>query len=95
MDSFAKFAHAQQLQDEPSVLADVRHRITHPKDTGDLYRFEGLVAQASRLACRYLELAVLYRIGYSGHVANRTILNSWIGDSEPAPWTMNAPMPSP
>jgi hypothetical protein len=95
MDALARFAKAEQLQDAPGAFALVRDRVTHPKDTRDLYRFEGLVAQASWLACRYLELAVLYRIGYGGHAADRTILNRSIWDSEPVPWTKNVTTPRP
>jgi CRISPR/Cas system Type II protein with McrA/HNH and RuvC-like nuclease domain len=82
-----QFAQAEQQQDAPNALALVRHRVTHPKNPRDLYRFKGLVAEASRLACRYLELAILHRIDYRGHIADRTKLGGWIGECEPAPWT--------
>jgi hypothetical protein len=82
----AQFAQAEQQQDAPNALALVRDRVTHPKNPRDLYRFKGLVAEASRLACRYLELVILHRINYRGHIADRTKLGGWIGDTEPAPW---------
>jgi hypothetical protein len=84
--ALAQFAKAEGQQDALGAVVLVRDRVTHPKDVRDLYRYEGLVGQASRLACRYLELAVLHRIGYNGHTADRTKLGGWIGTSDPAPW---------
>jgi hypothetical protein len=89
--SLAEFAKAEGQQDMPNALALVRDRLTHPKDPTDIYRFKGLVGEASRLACRYLELLILHRIDYRGQIADRTKLGGWIGDSEPAPWTGRAP----
>jgi hypothetical protein len=85
--SLAEFAKAEGQQDLPNALALVRDRLTHPKDPGDIYRFQGLVSEASRLACRYLELVILHRIGYRGQIADRTNLGRWAGESEPAPWS--------
>jgi hypothetical protein len=81
-----QFARAEQQQDTPNALVLVRDRVTHPKNPRDLYRFKGLVAEASRLACRYLELVILHRIGYRGHIADRTKLGGWLGEADPAPW---------
>jgi hypothetical protein len=40
----------------PGVVAEIRHRLTHPKDTTSIYAVEHLSAETARLACRYLEL---------------------------------------
>ena len=83
----SQFAREERQQDAPAALALIRDRLAHPKDPRDLYRPGGLVADASRLACHYLELVILHRINYRGHIADRTKLGRWIGDVEPAPWT--------
>ncbi len=84
-----QFAGAQCApgSDQLQALALVRDRLTHPRHPGDLYQDKGLVAEASRIACRYLELAILHRIDYRGHISNRTVLGGWIGDAERAPWS--------
>ena len=87
----AQFARSEQLGDTAAALTQVRHRLTHPRNPTDLYRTRGLVAEASRLACRYLELMILHRIGYQGHVADRTKLGRWVGETDPAPWVRRNP----
>lgn len=82
----AQFGKAENEGDAPAALAQVRHRLTHPKNPTDLYTTQGLVGEASRLACRYLELAILHRIDYRGHIANRTKPGRWIGEADIAPW---------
>jgi hypothetical protein len=82
----AQFGKSENMSDAPAALAQVRHRLTHPKNPTDMYRTPGLVAEASRLACRYLELAILHRIDYRGHIADRTKLGRWIGEADIAPW---------
>jgi len=63
----------------------------HPKDTRSLYETPGLVSEAARLAGRYLDLAVLWRIGSTGHVMDRTDVTDWAGDTQVVPWVDGAP----
>lgn len=86
----AGFAKSERLGDGPAALAQVRHTLTHPKDPTALYQTKGLVAEAARLACSYLELTILYRIGYSGLIADRTKPGRWVGKGHRAPWAIGA-----
>lgn len=72
--------------DAPDALAKVRDRLTHPRFPTELYEMKGLVMEAWLLACHYLELVILHRIGYHGQIADRTKPDRWIGESDPTPW---------
>ncbi|GCD19270.1 hypothetical protein CTKZ_08320 [Cellulomonas algicola] len=78
-------AYAGQ-DDGPKVLLRIRHAITHGGSPASLYETRGMLGEASRLASRYLELALLHHLGYMGHVTDRTITTRWSGDSELVPW---------
>ena len=80
------FAQEHELRDGPAAVMRVRNRLVHPKDTRSIYDYKGLVAEASRLATRYLDLVVLHRIGFTGEVADRTRIRGWHGETEPVPW---------
>ena len=80
------YARANGLGDGPAALIAIRNAVTHPKDTGSLYEEPGLVGEASRLCSRYLDLAILHRLGYQGQVADRTRTYGWAGECEPVPW---------
>lgn len=82
----ASFARTVTHGDGPTALVELRDSITHPKATDERYRVPGLFAEASRLATRYLELALLRWLGYTGHMADRTITTGWAGDSQAVPW---------
>jgi len=68
------------------ALVRIRNSITHPKQTPAIYRQRGLLSEASLLASRYLDLAVLHSLGYAGRTADRTITTGWAGDGAPVPW---------
>ena len=72
--------------DGPTAVLRVRNMLTHPKTPSELYEHEGLVGEAARLACRYLDLGILHRIGYAGHARDRTKTTGWAGDAAPVPW---------
>lgn len=84
--SLCAYARENGLGDGPAALIAIRDAVTHPKHTGSLYEKQGLVAEASLLGSRYLDLAILNRLGYQGHVADRTMTHGWMGDCEPVPW---------
>jgi hypothetical protein len=66
------FASDEGLGDAPKAVAEVRHRITHPKVLDDLYDREQLLIEAWWLTVRYLELLILHWVGYTGGVVDRT-----------------------
>lgn len=80
--------------DGPRTVLQVRNRLAHPEDTAqtaELYAQTGLIAEAARLTCRYLDLAVLHRIGYVGAARDRTKVTGWSGEAELVPWAPDAP----
>jgi hypothetical protein len=66
------FAKNQGHGDAPKAVAEVRHRITHPKVLEDLYDRDGLLTEAWFLTVRYLELLILHWVGYTGRIVDRT-----------------------
>lgn len=86
-----EYALEHSLRDTAQTLTYIRNRLTHPEATEQLYERNGLVADASRLARRYLDLVLLWELGYGGHACDGTILNRWSGESDPVPWIRRAP----
>jgi hypothetical protein len=72
--------------DGPAALIAIRDAVTHPKNTESLYESPRLLGEASRMCSRYLDLAILNRLGYRGKVADRTKTGGWSGECEPVPW---------
>ena len=60
------FAKKEGHSDAPKAVAEVRHRLTHPKVLDDLYDREHLLTEAWWLTVRYLELLILHWVGYTG-----------------------------
>jgi len=56
----------------PKAVAEVRHRLTHPKVLDDVYDRDGLLTEAWLLTVRYLELLILHWVGYTGRIVDRT-----------------------
>jgi hypothetical protein len=72
LSALKAFASDEGLGDAPKVVAEVRHRITHPKALEDLYERDRLLTEAWLLTVRYLELLILHWVGYTGRVVDRT-----------------------
>jgi len=89
----ASFARTVAHGDGPAALVELRDSITHPKEADERYRVPGLLAEASRLATRYLELALLRWLDYAGHMADRTITTGWAGESRAVPWAPSDGLP--
>jgi hypothetical protein len=72
----------------PEVLADVRNWLVHPtklsKNLAAPTKQE--LIEAWQLATWYLELAILYQLGYTGSYSTRLVLGGWEGTVEPVPW---------
>ena len=87
LPALAAHAAGQDNCDGPRAVAQVRNELVHPKDTRALYDRPHLVSEAARLAARYLDLAILWRIGFTGETMDRTKLPGWVGDTEQVPWS--------
>jgi hypothetical protein len=72
LSALKAFARDEGLGDAPKAVADVRHRLTHPKVLDDLYDRDRLLTEAWWLTVRYLELLILHWVGYTGRVVDRT-----------------------
>jgi hypothetical protein len=72
--------------DGPQTLVQIRNALTHPKEPQEVYKHNGLLGEASRLASRYLDLALLHHVGYNGNVTDRTKITGWSGENRPVPW---------
>jgi hypothetical protein len=81
-----KFAKDRSLGDGPSALIEVRDELTHPKDRRQLYQTLRLLGEASRLSSQYLDLLILHRLRYQGHITDRMKLDGSDWDSQPVPW---------
>ncbi len=44
------------------------------------------VSTPAWLACWYVELVLLRRLGYTGRISNRLEPDHWVGQTVPAPW---------
>jgi hypothetical protein len=72
LSALKAFAHDEGLGDAPKAVAEVRHRLTHPKVLEDLYDRGRLLTEAWMLTVRYLELLILHWVGYTGRIVDRT-----------------------
>lgn len=80
-------------QDGPFAIGEIRNGIVHPRHRQRTYGTPVLArVDATQLAVRYVELAILKLLGYDGQVQNRLVRARWIGDTETVPW---AQPPSP
>ena len=82
----AEFAAANEIADGPEAIIKVRHLLTHPKDLAGLYNAGSLIAETSRLACRYLDLTLLHWLGYRGHIRDRTRIRGSAALADRVPW---------
>ncbi len=86
LPTLAAHAAEQDGCDGPRAITQIRNELVHPKNTRSLYDRPGLLSEAARLAARYLDLAILWRIGFTGEVMNRTKVRGWVGETELVPW---------
>lgn len=79
---------AIENKDAPKVITEVRNRITHPvrkRDELAIVHPLALRREVWRLGLWYLELFLLYWLGYEGRYNNRMKFN-WGGDYDESPW---------
>jgi hypothetical protein len=85
--ALSRYGRAQNYHDLAETVVEVRNRITHPKPDHNIYAHERVLLETWQHATFWLELAILHRLKYQGHVANRTIPGRSVGQSERVPWT--------
>lgn len=73
------------------MIAWVRNKRVHPKDAGQPYRIEGLLADVWSLFLQYPELLLLAEVGYRGEYRKRFPPGRWAHTSFPVPWTTDGP----
>jgi hypothetical protein len=84
LSALKAFAHDEGHGDAPKAVAEVRHRLTHPKRLEDIYDRDQLLIEAWWLTVRYLELLILQWVDYTGRVVDRT-KQGW-PQVETVPW---------
>jgi hypothetical protein len=74
-------------QTGPEAIAGVRNRLVHPSRKADSSGWPvDVLIDAWRLSARYLELALLHRLGVRSPIRNRLNRNVWTGTVELPPW---------
>jgi hypothetical protein len=79
----------------PGVTAAIRNALVHSKRAKRQKRssLEGEhYVEAWQLSQWHLELSLLAWIGYEGEYSRRWRSNAWKGETEPVPWTVQAPV---
>lgn len=84
--ALARFANSKDLMDAPAAIIRVRDHVTHPKHRQNVYGADSPLADAARLAARYLDLLILHRVDYRAFTRDRTIVTGWEGPSDRVPW---------
>lgn len=77
-----------QLTDAASILPRLRNDVAHPKRRpGAAGRPPQIVQEGWQLACWYVELVLLWRLGYHGQISrSRLTPGVWAGETTPVPW---------
>jgi hypothetical protein len=71
----------------PEAVAGVRNRLVHPSRKADSSSWPGeVLADAWLLSSRYLELALLHRVGVESPIRSRLNPNVMTGSVTPPPW---------
>jgi hypothetical protein len=74
-------------QTGPEAVAGVRNRLVHPSRKADSSSWPGeVLADAWLLSSRYLELALLHRMGVESPIRDRLNPNVMTGSVAPPPW---------
>jgi hypothetical protein len=74
-------------QSGPQAVAGIRNRLVHPSRKGDSSFWPGeVLVDAWLLSSRYLELALLHRMGVRSPIRNRLNPNVMTGSVAPPPW---------
>jgi hypothetical protein len=78
--------------DGPGAVVHVRNHLVHPtRLQEDIYKNRGLTRDAWLLVRHYVNLLILFSVGYSGSFARLLPPWGWAGEVEPVPWTVGPP----
>lgn len=78
--------------DGPGAVVYIRNHLVHPKRLQeDVYKNQGLTRDAWLLVRHYVNLLILFSIGYDGSFARLLPPWGWAGTVEPVPWTVGVP----
>lgn len=69
----------------PECVVTLRNRFIHPRPTDTRHPFDAYV-EGWLLAAWYLELVILFWLGYEGRYMPRLAANRWTGATEAMPW---------
>ena len=89
----AEFTNARRTgHDGPKILATARNDFIHPSRIHPAggsggYNIDTLI-EAWELAAWYLELVIMWWLGYDGEYKRRTDPNRWVGVTEKVPWAV-------
>jgi len=75
--------------DGPQAITEIRNALVHPspKNRQKLEHFDTkIIFETYLLSLWYLDLLLLFFIGYSGPYHNRCVQNKWAGETERVPW---------
>jgi hypothetical protein len=84
--ALTQYGRMHGYHDLAETVIEVRNRLIHPKPDHNIYAYENVLLEAWRHSTYWLELAILHRLGYEGHIVDRTVPGRWAGDSDPVPW---------
>jgi len=75
----------ENARDGPEIFVTIRNALVHGQER---IRKISLTAkyQALQLALWYIELSLLYILGYTGNYHNRTLKDKWKDTGQPLPW---------
>jgi hypothetical protein len=86
--NFDKLAIKQGWRDGPQALTGIRNTMVHSAGkVASVGATSHALFEASMLSLWYLELSILYLLGYAGKYSNRLVLSGWKGEEvESVPW---------
>jgi hypothetical protein len=77
-------------QTGPLATTWLRNKLVHPKDASQPYRIESAIWNCWLLSVEYLELLLLWRLGYRGNYLPKRP-GIWAHQSKPVPWGALSP----
>jgi hypothetical protein len=87
LQALLRLAASESWEDGPHAITGFRNSLTHTRRFEDLLVRDGVpVMELKVLATWYLELALLYLLGYDGTYGNRTRYQRGAWEREPVPW---------
>lgn len=77
----------KEWQDAAPLVPWLRNQVVHPRlRDGRFGPKREVVVAGWDLACWYVELVLLRRLGYTGRISSRLAVGHWVGQTVPSPW---------